>query len=59
MSELQLEKEEVSTTPSRNEQETGDSANDEVDVQALAAKVYELLKEEARIERERLGRRRA
>jgi hypothetical protein len=42
-----------------NEQETGNPANDEIDVQALAEKVYELLKKEARIERERLGRRRA
>ena len=48
-----------STTAPGNEQETGDSANDKIDVRALAEKVYELLKEEARIERERLGRRRA
>ena len=58
MSEPQLEKEEVSTTPPDSEPETDDSANDEIDVQALAAKVYELLKEEARLERERLGWRR-
>jgi hypothetical protein len=47
-----------STAPD-NEQETDNPANDEIDVQALADKVYELLKEEARIERERLGKRRA
>ena len=32
-------------------------AGQEIDLQALAAKVYELLKQEARLERERLGRR--
>lgn len=30
-------------------------AGQEIDLQTLAAKVYELLKEEARLERERLG----
>ena len=39
------------------EQET-EGAAQEVDLQALADKVYELLKKEARIERERRGRRR-
>jgi len=56
MSEPQREDTEI---PSDREQETDDSANSEIDVQALAEKVYELLKEEARVERERLGRRRA
>jgi hypothetical protein len=56
MSEPQREDTE---TPSDREQETDESANGEIDVQALAEKVYELLKEEARVERERLGRRRA
>lgn len=32
-------------------------ADEKVDLQALARKVYKLLKEEARVERERLGRR--
>ena len=45
------------TQPSGNT-ETGSSSNQEIDRQALAEKVYKLLKEEARIERERLGRRR-
>jgi len=59
MSESQPQRKDDSTTPSDSEQETSDSANAEIDVQALAEKVYELLKEEARVERERLGRRRA
>ena len=46
-------------TQSNLERETDDAANGEIDTQALADKVYELLKEEARIERERLGRRRS
>ena len=33
------------------------SAQGEIDLAALAEKLYELLREEARIERERLGRR--
>ena len=56
MSEPQREETEIQ---SEREQDTDDSANGEIDLQALAEKVYELLKEEARIERERLGRRRA
>ena len=45
-------------TTERDEQETADSTQ-EVDLQALADKVYELLKKEARIERERRGSRRS
>ena len=56
MSEAQQAESDVT---SEREQETDDTANDEVDLQALAEKVYQLLKEEARIERERLGRRRS
>ena len=44
------------TTTADDEQEASDSEQ-EVDLQALADKVYELLKEEARIERERRGSR--
>ena len=49
--------EDVPTTES-DEQET-EGAAQEVDLQALADKVYEMLKEDARIERERQGRRRS
>jgi hypothetical protein len=45
-------------TAESKEQETEGTAQ-EVDLEALADKVYELLKEEARIERERRGRRRS
>ena len=41
------------------EQGTDDNDNGEINMQALAAKVYELLIEEAKIERERQGRRRS
>jgi hypothetical protein len=40
-------------TPADQAHESGRAP---VDVQALAEKVYQLLKEEARLERERLGR---
>lgn len=43
-----------SAEPAREGQEP---AGTEVDLQALAEKIYRLLKEEARLERERLGRR--
>jgi hypothetical protein len=33
-----------------------ESATGKIDLQALAEKIYRLLKEEARLERERLGR---
>ena len=36
----------------------GERAEDRVDLQALAERIYRLLKEEARLERERLGGRR-
>jgi hypothetical protein len=38
-------------------QEGLESSRTEIDLQALAEKIYRLLKEEARLERERLGRR--
>jgi len=34
-------------------------AKGEIELEALAERIYQLLKEEARLERERLGRRRA
>jgi hypothetical protein len=49
--------EEETQTPPAREQETG-SSNNGIDLKALAEKVYELLKKEARIERERTGHRR-
>ncbi len=36
----------------------GESAEDRVNLEALAERIYRLLKEEARLERERLGGRR-
>jgi hypothetical protein len=45
------------TTAADNEQVEEEGSAQEVDLQALADKVYELLKEEARIERERRGSR--
>lgn len=45
-------------SPEANEQGAEDEAQ-KVDLQALADKVYELLKKEARIERERRGSRRS
>lgn len=36
----------------------GESAEDRVNLEALAEQIYRLLKEEARLERERLGGRR-
>jgi hypothetical protein len=38
-------------------QETRQPAGGEIDLHELAKKIYHLLKEEARLERERLGRR--
>ena len=49
--------EEDTQTQTARGQETSGSEN-KIDLQALAEKVYELLKKEARIERERTGRRR-
>jgi hypothetical protein len=36
--------------------EADESAGQKIDLQALAERIYRLLKEEARLERERLGR---
>lgn len=36
--------------------EAGEPAGQKIDLQALAERIYRLLKEEARMERERLGR---
>jgi hypothetical protein len=44
--------------PSPPGQETEQQAGDEVNLKALAERVYKLLKKEARIERQRLGKRR-
>ena len=49
--------EENTQTPPDREQETENPSNG-IDLKALAEKVYELLKKEARIERERTGQRR-
>jgi hypothetical protein len=38
-------------------QEEQSAAGTRIDLHALAARIYQLLKEEARLERERLGRR--
>jgi len=50
----------TSGTPAASEgvEETRLPATRGIDLEALAEKVYRLLKEEARLERERLGRRR-
>jgi hypothetical protein len=44
------------TASTEGAQETRPPAGGEVDLKALAEKIYKLLKEEARLERERLGR---
>lgn len=42
--------------PSERARETRESTGQEIDLKALAERIYKLLKEEARLERERLGR---
>lgn len=44
-----------SSAPTQEAPATGVSPAGEVDLKALAEKIYQLLKEEARIERERQG----
>jgi hypothetical protein len=42
--------------PETSPEEAHQPAQGEIDLRALAEKLYQLLKEEARLERERLGR---
>jgi len=42
--------------PAGERPEAGEPARQKIDLQALAERIYRLLKEEARLERERLGR---
>lgn len=42
--------------PAQEEPETGRPAANQIDMEALADRIYRLLIEEARLERERLGR---
>ncbi len=42
--------------PAGTASDSGEPAEQKVDLQALAERIYRLLKEEARLERERLGR---
>jgi hypothetical protein len=46
----------TSTVGARESAHSGGHKPQEIDLQALAEKIYRLLKEEARLERERLGR---
>lgn len=43
--------------PAHNSNEEPQQIEDTIDLEKLARKIYEMMKDEARIERERLGRR--
>lgn len=43
--------------PAHNSNEEDTRIEDNIDLEKLARKIYDLMKDEARIERERLGRR--
>jgi hypothetical protein len=48
-----------SSEPETSSEEVHQPVQGEIDLRALAEKLYHLLKEEARLERERLGRNRS